>query len=93
MMSLPVWLPGLVFFLGGSLFLVPCSFQGGSQSRGGLPGQRPPRYGREQVVRILLEAFLFFHYFRCLRKNVAKNQSLMEILAHLCHTLEKIQGS
>ena len=29
MMSLPVWLPGPMFLLGDSLYLVPCSFQEG----------------------------------------------------------------
>ena len=29
MMSLPVWLPGPMFLLGGSMSLASCSFQGG----------------------------------------------------------------
>ena len=59
MMSLPLWLTGPMFLQGGSLSLVPCSFQvggglcpGGSLSKGGSLSVRPP------PIRILLESFL-----------------------------------
>ena len=52
MISLPVWMPGPMFFLGGSLSLVPCSFKGDiclwsdipfeGVSVQRPPGQRPP---------------------------------------------------
>ena len=79
MMSFPVWLPGPMFLLGGSMSLVPCSFQEGSVSRGqslsrgvlcgevsvweGVSVRETPPYGEERAVRILLECFLLLSYF------------------------------
>ena len=75
--SLPVWLPGPMFLLGGSLSLVQCSFGGEGfcprrvfvQGRGRYPGGgvsvgRPPHSKSEkQMVRILLGCFLVITSF------------------------------
>ena len=51
MMPLPVWLPGHMFLLRGSLYLVACSFEGGgSLSRGSLSGR--PTLDRDPPVRL-----------------------------------------
>ena len=69
--------------LGGSLSLIPCSFQGGlcpggflfrgSLSEGVCPGAfSVPQYSKERTIRILLECILVFIikldcYFKCTR--------------------------
>ena len=71
-MTLHVWLPDPMLLQGGSLSLVPCSFQGISLTE--TPGTEtpstetppPPRtetpYGKDRAVRILLECILVSYY-------------------------------
>ena len=61
MVSIPAWLPGPMFSLGGSLSLVPCSFWG-SLSRGSLYEDPSPEL-EKRAVRILLECFLVKYLF------------------------------
>ena len=57
MMSLPVWLLGSMFILGGGVSVSGPMFLGrGSPNRPS--GHRPPLYGKERAVRILLQCFL-----------------------------------
>ena len=61
MMSLPVWLIGPMFHLGGCLCPGVSIQEGGLCSGGLCQGDRPdsdPTYGDERAVRILLEYFL-----------------------------------
>ena len=87
-MSLPVWLTGPMFLPGGSLSLVPCSFQmggglcpGGLHPGGSLSGRPPPPYGDERVVRILLESFLVMKMvskmFFCKCVSIFHNSKIM----------------
>ena len=67
MMSLPVWLTGLMFLLGvsvsGPMFLPGGVFVQGFFVQVGLCPWETPPYGDERAVRILLEFFLVFNIF------------------------------
>ena len=79
MTSLPVWLPGLMFLLGGSLSLVPCSFRGplsrrglskgafcpgrGALSKGVSVGGIPPT-GMLSCYEIIFPSILYRNYHR-----------------------------
>ena len=64
MMSLGVWLPGPMFFLGGVSIPCPCSFQGGVSASGGLPTgvwlDRPPPEPESGQYTSHWNLFLFY---------------------------------